>query len=162
MLSHAAVLLMIVFVQLGQPQQITTFQALMHPATGPRATTLPPDKVWINPSYKGDALRDQDIWHIYQLNAKDFDNGQDDGLTLCNRREIILRAEQTEAEMRDSLIHELLHGITRCDAKHMNSTGEDKHQGIYWLSPRLAWMLTHNPALLKYLSGQSLEKKEAK
>lgn len=122
------------------------------------AKDTPPTTLWITQDVTVTSLRPQDQWHVAQKPSRlmTIRGELDDGITDCDSREITLRLGQTELEMRRSLTHQALHAITFCDATKMNSKTERAHEGIYWLEPRLTWVLMHNPDLLRYLGGQSI------
>ena len=109
------------------------------------ATSFPPAKVFIF----------GDVFEVGMLHAQYM--AGNDGVTLCSKHLILLRVEQSESEMRNQMTHELLHAIT-CPyggkATLYNSRSEKKHEGIYFLAPKLAYVWEHNPRLSQWM-GES-------
>jgi hypothetical protein len=106
------------------------------------ATSYPPAKIFIF----------GDVFQVAMLEAAHM--AGDDGVTLCSKHLILLRVEQSDNEMRNQMTHELLHAIT-CPygghARLYNSRSDKKHEGIYFLAPKLAYVWEHNPRLSQWM-----------
>ncbi len=119
---------------------VSIFQSLyQHP------TSFPPAKIFIF----------GDVFNVAMLESRYM--AGNDGVTFCSKHLILLRAEQSDREMRNQMTHELLHAIT-CPyggkATLYNSRSEKKHEGIYFLAPKLAYVWEHNPRLSEWM-GES-------
>ena len=106
------------------------------------ATSYPPAKIFIF----------GDVFEVAMLGAEHM--AGNDGVTMCSKHLILLRVEQSESEVRNQMTHELLHAIT-CpyggSSKLYNSHSDKKHEGIYFLAPKLAYVWEHNPRLSEWM-----------
>lgn len=99
-------------------------------------------------------------WGIIENQPTDIflDKADVYAFTDCTQQAIFVREGMSNANERDTLLHELLHAGTCDDGKpdnlYWNSTSQESHEGIYKISNYLSELLYENPDLVKYLVGK--------
>ena len=143
-LLFTSVLFSVLPIPLVQAQNVASAElglSLFH-SLHQHAKSFPPAKIFIF----------GDVFDVGMLEAEHM--AGNDGITMCSKHLILLRVEQSENEMRNQMTHELLHAIT-CpyggSAKLYNSHNDKKHEGIYFLAPKLAYVWEHNPRLSEWM-----------
>ena len=81
------------------------------------------------------------------------------GITDCANKQIYIANSLSKGNLREVVLHELLHAGT-CDNKGQthnlfyNSSSPENHEGIYKIADYISSLLSNNPDLSKFLSGE--------
>ena len=87
-------------------------------------------------------------WKVKEYVEPLVDAGEEyAGLTWCMKGTIELQVERPRQEVATTLIHEILHAITKCKGGEV-----DLHEHIYDISPKLRQVLADNPKVMEFIN----------
>lgn len=96
------------------------------------------------------------LGRVYKMRSDATTNALANSEGLHNPRgdEILLDTTVAPAQLRDAVLHELLHAVWYASALDQKYTSTDEEDAIWTLTPLILALLRDNPKLVKYLCGK--------
>jgi len=91
----------------------------------------------------------------YTYTVREVRGLQDSGACAPDYEAILVDAEQSDGQKRDTLLHEALHGIIRqgLEQQFKDVDKSFEESVVSFFAPRLLGLLRDNPALVEYLTS---------